>query len=57
MDGLNLAYHDQMLTVLYDKTGQKYGNGHGLRVLADRKEIDASKTLVRLTVPHSPAIE
>ena len=38
-----------MLTILYDKTGKKYGKGSGLRILADGKEIGASETLERLT--------
>ena len=43
-----IPYHDRMLTILYDRTGKKYGQGSGLRILANGKEIGASKTLERL---------
>ena len=46
-----LPYHGRMLTIIYDKTGKKYGKGIGLRILADGKQIGASKTLGRLTAP------
>lgn len=54
-----VPYHGRMLTILYDKTGKKYGKGIGLRILADGKEIGASKTLGRLTVslPNAPDSE
>lgn len=35
----NVLYRGRVLTVLYDKTGQRYGKGAGLRVLADGKEV------------------
>ena len=38
-------YHGRILTILWDKTGRKYGKGKGLRVLADGKTIAASATL------------
>jgi hypothetical protein len=44
----NVHYHGHTLTILYDKTGNRYGKGKGLRVLADGKEIGASKKLERL---------
>jgi hypothetical protein len=40
-----------MLTILYDKTGAKYGKGRGLRVLAGGKEIASVENLGRLTAP------
>ncbi len=46
-----VPYHGHMLTIIYDKTGKKYGKGIGLRILADGKEIGSSKTLGRLTAP------
>jgi hypothetical protein len=49
LDGI--LYHGRMLTILYDKTGAKYGKGRGLRVLADGKEIASVETLGRLTAP------
>jgi hypothetical protein len=45
----NVHYHGHILTILYDKTGDRYGKGKGLRALADGKEIAASKELERLT--------
>jgi hypothetical protein len=45
----NVAYHGRMLTIVYDRTGAKYGRGPGLRVLADGKEIAAGEKLRRVT--------
>jgi hypothetical protein len=47
----NVAYHGHLLTILYDKTGGRYGKGKGLRVLADGKEVVKSGKLTRLTGP------
>ncbi len=47
----NIAYHGRILTILYDKTGEYYGKGKGLRVFADGKEVAASPTLKHLTGP------
>jgi hypothetical protein len=44
-----VRYHGRMLTVLWDKTGQKYGKGQGLRVLADGKEIAHADQLKKVT--------
>ncbi|GAA4496727.1 hypothetical protein GCM10023172_10500 [Hymenobacter ginsengisoli] len=44
-----VRYHGKMLTVLWDKTGQKYGKGQGLRVLADGKEIAHADELKKVT--------
>lgn len=58
-----VPYHGRMLTILYDKTGTKYGRGSGLRILADGVEIGASNSLGPVTaalpgwvgsVPSSP---
>jgi len=49
LDGV--LYHGRLLTILYDKTGTKYGKGKGLRLLADGQEIGASAALGRLAVP------
>lgn len=45
----NVHYHGHILTILYDKTGNRYGKGKGLRLLADGKEIAASEKLEHLT--------
>jgi hypothetical protein len=49
-----IAYHGHTLTILYDQTGEHYGKGQGLRVLADGKEIAASAKLEKLigSLPH-----
>ena len=44
----NIAYHGRTLTILWDKTGQRYDKGVGLRVLADGQEIAAAERLTRL---------
>ncbi len=44
-----IPYHGQALTILFDKTGQHYGKGKGLRVFADGKEIVASEKISRGT--------
>jgi hypothetical protein len=45
----NVHYHAHVLTILYDKTGERYHRGSGLRVLADGKEIGSLDRLGRLT--------
>ena len=49
LDGI--PYHGHSLTILYDKSGKKYGKGAGFRILADGKEIAASEALKRLIAP------
>jgi hypothetical protein len=46
LDGV--SYHGHTLTILYDKTGEHYGKGSGLRLFADGKKIGARATLGRL---------
>lgn len=41
----NIRYHDHILTILWDKTGKKYGKGKGLRIYSDAKEIYKGKKL------------
>ena len=43
-----VPYHGRMLTILWDKTGKRYGKGAGLRVYADGKEIARSDKLARV---------
>jgi hypothetical protein len=47
LDGV--LYHGLNITVLYDKTGQRYGKGKGLQVLADGWRIAGGDKLQRLT--------
>jgi predicted GH43/DUF377 family glycosyl hydrolase len=51
-----LRYHGRWLTVLYDKTGQRYHRGQGLRVFAGGKEIGRSASLARILAQLPPAI-
>ena len=51
----NVPYHGRTLTVLWDKTGTKYGKGKGLRVLADGRQIARSDSLGRATGRLAPA--
>lgn len=41
----NVTYHGKTLTLLWDKTGNKYHKGRGLRIYADGKEIYQSSKL------------
>ncbi|MEI6537406.1 MAG: glycosyl hydrolase family 65 protein, partial [Verrucomicrobiaceae bacterium] len=45
-----IRYHGRWLTILFDRTGEHYHRGRGLRVLADGKEIAASEKPGRITV-------
>jgi len=47
LDGL--LYHGHVLTIVWDRTGWKYGRGKGLTVFADGKKIAASDELTRVT--------
>jgi hypothetical protein len=44
-----VTYHGKLLTILWDKSGTRYGRGQGLRVLANGREIASAPTLGRLT--------
>ncbi|MGV3558015.1 MGH1-like glycoside hydrolase domain-containing protein [Larkinella arboricola] len=45
-----VPYHGKMLTVLYDKTGKKYGKGIGFRVFVNGIEKASAARLQRLTL-------
>lgn len=45
----NVAYKGHTVTILWDKTGKKYGKGAGLTLLVDGKKAAHSPTLGRLT--------
>ena len=45
----NVLYHGRVLTIIWDKSGEKYKRGNGLSVFADGELIANSKTLTRLT--------
>ncbi len=50
-----IRYHGHWLTILWDKTGEHYQKGRGLRLLADGKEIAAADALQRLTATLPPS--
>ena len=52
LDGV--PYHGRSLTVLYDRTGRKYGRGRGLQILVNGRAIGGSTTLGRLTATLPP---
>ncbi|WP_256012344.1 MGH1-like glycoside hydrolase domain-containing protein [Desertivirga xinjiangensis] len=43
-----VPYHGKLLTIVWDKTGTKYGKGKGFRVFADGKEIAKANKLKKL---------
>jgi hypothetical protein len=45
----HIHYHGHKLTIIYDKTGNRYGRGSGLRIIADGREIATSEKLGHLT--------
>ena len=49
-----VPYHGRILTISYDRTGERYGKGSGLRVVADGVEIGALGALGRLTAQLPP---
>jgi hypothetical protein len=46
----HVRYHDRDLTILYDRTGSRYGKGRGLRVYADGREIGSAPALAPLAL-------
>jgi hypothetical protein len=50
----NVAYRGHTLTILWDKTGTKYGKGKGLRVFSDNREIANSVSLGRVSGRLTP---
>ena len=48
-----ILYHGRFITILWDKTGDKYGKGSGLRIYANNKEIVSSDTCERV-IGHLP---
>lgn len=47
----NVLYHGHNITIVWDKNGNRYHLGKGLRVLVDGKEVGHSDTLKRLVCP------
>jgi hypothetical protein len=49
-----VRYHDRDLTILYDRTGSRYGKGRGLRVYADGRQIGSAPALTALELEMPP---
>jgi hypothetical protein len=45
----NVRYKDRVLTIIWDESGEKYGRGRGLTILADGQKIAHSNELGRIT--------
>ena len=45
-----MRYHGRDLTILYDRTGQKYGLDKGLRLTCDGREIAVTEPVSRIEV-------
>ena len=45
----HVPYHGYIVTVVWDKTGSRFGKGKGLRVFADGREIARSPELTRIS--------
>ena len=46
----DVKYHGRSVTILYDRTGKKYGRGQGLRLLVDGREVGSAAKVSKLTV-------
>jgi len=46
----NVTYHDQLVTLIWDKTGEKYKKGKGFLVYVNGKKIHQSKSLKHIEV-------
>jgi hypothetical protein len=44
----NILYHGRIITILWDRTGQKYGKGAGLSILADGRQIAHAEKLEKI---------
>ena len=44
----NVLYHGRILTIIWDKTGNRYKKGQGLTLLVDGKKIDGSASLSKI---------
>ena len=51
----SLAYHGHMISVIWDRTGERYKAGKGFRVLVDGKQLATAPKPGKLTVQLPPA--
>ena len=47
----NVLYHGKKLSIMWDKNGNKYNKGKGLRIFSDGKEIYSGKELKHIKLP------
>lgn len=50
----NVLYHGRTVTILWDKTGKRFGKGQGLRLLVDGKEVACSARLAPIRARLAP---
>ncbi len=48
-------YHGRLVTILYDRTGDRYARGQGLRVYVDGRQVARAGALKRVTARLRPA--
>jgi hypothetical protein len=46
----NVLYKDHIITILWDRTGQKYHKGKGLRIYSDGKLISKSSKIHKIEI-------
>lgn len=46
----NISYHGRNLTIIWDKTGEKYGKGKGLQLFIDQKLAAKAERLEKLSI-------
>jgi hypothetical protein len=46
----NLPYHGKLITIIWDKTGQKYKKGKGFSVFVNQKKVKTVETLSKIEV-------
>ena len=50
----NVRYHGRLLTIVWDRTGERFGKGAGLTVFVDGKAVARANGLVNLHAPLRP---
>ena len=49
----NVLYHGHNLTILWDKNGDRYHCGKGLRIFVDGKEVGQANTLTKIVCENA----
>jgi hypothetical protein len=50
-----VPYHGHELTVIWDRTGNRYGKGAGFQILADGEKISSTPSLEKIIIKFPPA--